>query len=141
MSQSSNPYIKIVGIISDSSFRLISKGLHRTSASKSYLDLFCAYSDFEIPVGIEFFYWHDKKCGTSTPLKAKLIDVTQQMAITFDSIPKGWKTISRFIIDEAGIKLVKSEIPVVDDWWEFSGDFYLSVDAAAPDIPPIDWDS
>jgi hypothetical protein len=42
------------------------------------------------------------------------------------------------MIDEAGIKFVQSKIPVVNAWGEFSSDFYLSMDAVAPYILPID---
>lgn len=114
--------VKISGIVSQTALKLVSKGLTRSRDKKVSIDMFCEYSEYEIPIGTEFNYLKDIKHNTFLKLKAVLIDVTQSWGLSFDTIPKGHKTISRFEFTEIDLNIITDKIPIIDTWsfaeWE-----------------------
>jgi hypothetical protein len=109
--------VRIPGIVSESTKKLIDKGFSRHGDENLTLDLFCSFSEFEIPIGTTFNYF--EKDNTLIPLDhAMLIAVTQQLGKPFDVIPMGWKTISKFEFSEKDINVLKNELPIIDSWYD-----------------------
>ena len=117
--------IVILGIVSAKSNELVAKGFKRHFDESSSFCLFCDYASYDIPIGAEFDCLVNLQTQKDYAINATLIDVTQQMAISFDAIPNGWKTVSRFMFSQKDLNLIKSEMPVIDVWRGFNEKFKL----------------
>jgi len=116
--------VHLQGIISRNSEKLIDKGFEQHGDENLTLNLFCSFSQFEIPIGTTFNYF--EKDNILIPLHhAMLIAVTQQFGKPFESIPEGWKTISKFEFSLEGVRELKSELPILDTWDYSSNKLYL----------------
>jgi len=93
-------HVRVGGIISERSKKLIDKGFKIIGDELRTLDLFCSYSEFEIPIGATFNYFEKSNIQTLLKEEAVLIAVTQQVRKPFEVIPEGWKTISKFEFSE-----------------------------------------
>jgi Fic family protein len=117
--------VSVNGIISSMSKKMIDKGFKIKGDEKHTLDLFCRYSNLEIPIGATFNYF--EKNNVLSPLKneAVLIAVTQQFGKPFEVIPEGWKTISKFEFSEEDVSNLKNELPVLNTWTSLDDKCYL----------------
>ena len=118
-------YLWIYGIVSPESYKLIAKGLKRTFDENLSLCLFCGYSNYDVTIGTEFDCLINLQTQKYNPIRATLVDVTQQFAFPFDSIPNGWKTISRFMFSKEDLHFIENEIPFADTWFESPNKFKL----------------
>lgn len=108
----------IAGIVSEPCLNVAKMGLQRSFDPQFCLCLFCVFSDYEVPIGTEFDAIINSQTKEKYPVKAKLIDVTQQWAKPFDCIPRGYKTISRFSFTSVtDVNWLKNEIPTVNNWY------------------------
>ncbi|BAU53639.1 hypothetical protein [Mucilaginibacter gotjawali] len=108
--------VTIYGILSESSKKIVYKGLERNANESLSLNLFCSYSEFQIPIGATFNYFEKGDLKLYLNPEAILVDVTQQFGKPFPAIPTGWKTISKFTFSEKDIIILKNELPVIDSW-------------------------
>ena len=119
--------IAMSGIVSASSIRMLEKGLQRRYDHTMYLDFFCLYSEYEIPLGATFSSFRNLKTGLSVKMKARLVDITQQWGIPIDVIPMGSRTLARVEFeDEESIAYIKREMPVINRWEDSNFNFALT---------------
>lgn len=118
-------YLQISGVVSKSSYKFISNGFTKPYNESLVLNLFCSYSEYEVPIGSEFNYLVNLQDNRVLKVKAILIDVTQAYGLSYNSVPLGHKTISRFEFSESDISLIKNEIPVADTWFSSNSKFEL----------------
>jgi Fic family protein len=117
--------VRVSGIISAGSKKLIDKGFTVKGDERRTLDLFCFYSELEIPIGATFNCFEKNNIQTLLKEEAVLIAVTQQVGKPFEVIPEGWKTISKFEFSEKDVNDLKRELPVIDSWTYLDDKFYL----------------
>ncbi len=115
----------ITGIVSAASNELVAKGLKRNFDENSSLCLFCGYANYNIPIGTEVNCLANLQTEKDEPIKATLIDITQQWAIPFDLIPSGWQTVARFMFSKEDLNFIKNEIPFIDTWSDSKNKFKL----------------
>lgn len=80
--------------------------------------LFCDYSSFDIPLGYTFNRIEDLKNGNKVYSKIILKGVSQEFGISFDLIPKGYKTICNFQFIESDVPEIIDNLPLIADWYE-----------------------
>ena len=117
--------VSVNGIISSWSKIMADRGFKVKGDEKRTLDLFCWYSNLEIPIGATFNCFEKNNVQTQLKKDAILIAVTQQMGKPFEVIPEGWKTISKFEFSEEDLYTLKNELPVLDSWTFLDDKCYL----------------
>ena len=117
--------VKVNGIVSEGSKKLIDKGFQFKGDERRTLDLFCWYSGLDIPMGATFNCFEKNNIQTLLTDEATLIAVTQQFGKPFEVIPQGWKTISKFEFSEKDICGLKNSLPIIDSWTFLDDKFYL----------------
>jgi len=117
--------VKVNGIISEGSKKLIDHGFKEKGDERRTLDLFCSYSEFEIPIGATFNCFEKNGMQTLLTEDAVLIAITQQFGKPFEVIPEGWKTISKFEFSDKDVNNLRNELPVLDSWAFLGNEFYL----------------
>jgi len=117
--------VSVNGIISSWSKIIADRGFKVKGDEKRTLDLFCWYSELEVPIGATFNCFEKNNVQTQLKKDAVLIAVTQQMGKPFEVIPEGWKTISKFEFSEEDLYTLKNELPVLDSWTFLDDKCYL----------------
>jgi len=118
--------IVLLGIISEDRYELVLKGFQRNFDSERTLVFFSPYSEYEIPVGARFSRFVNNKSNKTIRISSKLIDITQQWGLPFNSIPMGHKTIIRVEFDKEYIDYIKTQIPTIKSWEDSDKGFYLT---------------
>ena len=117
--------VKVNGIISETSKKLIDKGFTETRDEFHTINLFCSYSELKIPIGATFNCFEKNNKQTILEKDAVLLAVTQQFGKPFEFIPEGWKTISKFEFSEKDVYNLKNELPILDSWTYLDDEFFL----------------
>jgi len=115
----------ILGIVSENTMMRISKGFKKDLDAYCTINLFCSYSEYDIPINAEFNCLINLQTQSAIAIKTTLADITQGWGLPFDFIPKGHKTISRFIVSKFDLKVIEREIPIIDLWESSDNKFEL----------------
>lgn len=107
--------IKIIGRLDDEMLLRSLEAFKPSSLGSNEILLFSDYSEFDIPIGYSFDEIVSESGVRTVSGKIKLIGVTQQMQVAFDEVPKGWKTICRFVFLD-GIPDIISDLPLLKNW-------------------------
>eukprot|EP01012_Entosiphon_sulcatum_P063630 TRINITY_DN91335_c0_g1_i1.p1 TRINITY_DN91335_c0_g1~~TRINITY_DN91335_c0_g1_i1.p1 ORF type:complete len:117 (+),score=6.10 TRINITY_DN91335_c0_g1_i1:17-367(+) len=91
-----NKSIIITGKFPSSEIGLVKEVLNLDNLDESEIIVFCAFSEYEIPIGTVFNFAENMNGYVLYEGKIVLTGITQQFYRPFDGIPKGWKTICKF---------------------------------------------
>ncbi|WP_293304156.1 hypothetical protein [Pedobacter sp. UBA5917] len=112
-----NKSIIITGKFPSSKIDLVKEVLNLDNFDESEIIVFCAFSEYEIPIGTVFNFVENMNGYVLIEGKITLIGVTQQFFKPFDAIPKGWKTICKFKFDMETSSLL-THLPQSPSWYQ-----------------------
>lgn len=111
-------YLRILGKFPLELLEKYKEVLNCYSMKSSEVILFCDYSEYDIPIGHIFNNIEDVQNKRLFSGAIMLKTVSQEFALQFDLIPKGYKTICKFEFLESNIPEAINNLPVLYGWHE-----------------------
>lgn len=101
--------------------------LYENSISENQEILFCDFSEYDIPIG--FCFSSILNDNNQQVYKGKIIlcKVSQEFALNFDLIPKGYKTICTFEFTDVKTPSIINKLPKLNDWYGSNCYLYFTV--------------